>query len=274
MGVKTKTKEFFMKKVLAATLFCAVSSFATWDLFPAQDAGKGEAKLGFNYYALDKVSAMSLNVGARYSIIEGLEASVLLDGSAGEAGGGYILTCKNDGDDCGDPNYTGLNKPIVGVRYWLPMGLGIAIDAILPFGGENVVGKDDVKFGLNGGVQFSTKINDALAIGSEAILNILNDVDGCSDKCSPGMGLGVAVEADYTVGPATPYLGLDLHTGLTKGDADEAEKMTLGLSVGAVYNISDAIYAQLNFWTRLVQDEDTMGDKKPMTITVAAGFKF
>jgi len=269
------TQEFFMKKILAAALLCAASSaFATWDLFPVQEAGKGEAKLGFNYYSLDKVSAMSLNVGARYSIIEGLEASVMLDGSAGEAGGGYILTCSNDGNDCGDPNRTGLNKPIIGVRYWLPMGLGIAVDAILPFGGENVVGKDDVKFGLNGGIQFSTKVTEELAIGSEAMLNILNDKDGCTEKCSQGMGLNIGLEADYSVGPVTPYLGIDLQQGLTKGDAAEAAKLMLGLSVGVTYDITESMYAQAAFWTRLVQDKDTVGDKKPLTIEVDYGIKF
>jgi len=260
-----------MKKVIAAALFCAVSSFATWDLFPAQDAGKGEAKLGFNYFSIDKLSAMGINVGARYSIIEGLEASVLLDGST-TGFGGYVLSQSFDGTSLDDAS--GLDKPVVGIRYWLPMGLGIAVDAILPVGGKNIVGEDDVKFGLDAGVQFSTKINDALAIGSEAILNILNDRDGCSDKCSQGMGLNIAVEGDYTVGPATPYLGIDLHQGLTKGDGAEAAKLMLGLSVGAVYNVSDAIYAQLNFWTNLVQDKDTVGEKKPMTITLSGGFKF
>jgi len=259
-----------MKKVLAASLFCAVSSFATWDLFPAQDAGKGEAKLGFNYLSVDKYSSMGINVGARYSIIEGLEASVQLAGLEG----GYVISASYDGNSIDD--YSGLDKPIVGVRYWLPMGLGFAVDVLIPAGGEHIVGKDDVKLGLDGGVQFSTKINDALAIGSEAILNILNDADGCSDKCSKGLGLNVGVEADYSVGPATPYLGLDLHTGLSKGDRDEAAPLRLGLSVGVVYNITDAIYAQANFWTNLVQDKDKdeWGDDKPMTITVSAGFKF
>jgi len=257
-----------MKKILAASLFCAVSSFATWDMFPAQDAGKGEAKLGFNYYSLDKLSAMGINVGARYSIIEGLEASVMLDGLKG----GYIISQSFDGESIDDAS--GLDKPTVGVRYWLPMGLGIAVDAILPFGGKNIVGEEKVKFGLDAGVQFSTKVTEELAIGSEAMLNVLNDRDGCEEKCSRGMGLNIGLEADYSVGPATPYLGIDLHQGLTKGDMEEASKMMLGLSVGAIYNITDAMYAQLNFWTNIVQDKDTVGEKKPMTITVSYGLKF
>jgi len=252
-----------MKKVLAAALFCAVSSFATWDLFPAQPAGKGEAKLGFDYFSLDKRSMMGLNLGARYSIIEGLEAGIMLDNLPS----GYVLTCSNDGDDCDNK---GLNQPTVGVRYWLPMGLGIVADVTLPFGGKDLVG-DKPQLGLDAGVQFSTKINDQLSIGSEAILAIINKED---EDTSNGMVLGVAVEADYSLGSATPYLGIDLQQGLTKGDNDDPAKLTLGLNVGVTYDINESMYAQLDYWMRLVQDKDTMGDKKPMNIAVTYGLKF
>jgi len=257
-----------MKKVLAAALFCAVSSFATWDLFPAQPAGKGEAKVGFQYFSLDKLSLMGLNLGARYSIIEGLEAAVVLDGSANpEGGAGFGLTCSHDGDDC---DGKGLGKPIVGVRYWLPMGLGIAVDVIIPAGSEDMVGKEP-QLGLNAGVQYSMKINDQLSLGSEAMLAVINNV---AKDVSGGMVLGVAAEVDYSLGSATPYLGIDLQQGLTKGDMSEAAKLMLGLDLGVTYDISESMYAQADFWTRLVQDKDQVGDKKPMVITVSYGIKF
>jgi hypothetical protein len=258
-----------MKKVLAAALFCAVSSFATWDLFPAQPAGKGEAKLGFSYFSMDKLSQMGLNLGARYSIIDGLEAAVMLDNIPA----GYVLTCSYDGKDCdevGLGKHTGLNQPVVGVRYWLPMGLGIAADVIIPAGGKDLVG-DEPQLGLNAGVQFSTKINDQLAIGSEAILSV---IDKESKDYSNGMGLNVGLEADYSLGAVTPYLGIDLHQGLTKGDGEEAAKLMLGLDVGVTYDISESMYAQVDFWTNIIQDKDTMGDKKPMVITISYGLKF
>jgi len=257
-----------MKKVLAAALLCTVSSaFATWDLFPAQDAGKGEAKLGFNYFSLDKLSNMGINIGARYSIIEGLEAAVLLDGSNGTPAGGYVLTCSVDGNDC---DGKGLNQPAIGVRYWLPMGLGIAADVILPAGGKDLVG-DEPQLGLNAGIQFSTKITPELALGSEALFTVINKV---AKDVSGGVNLDAALELDYSVGAVTPFLGVDLQQGLTKGDMEEAAKMLLGLSVGVTFDINESMYAQAEFWTRLVQDKDTVGDKKPMNISATYGIKF
>ncbi|MDR2595068.1 MAG: hypothetical protein LBC87_09905 [Fibromonadaceae bacterium] len=251
-----------MKKVLAASLFCAVSSFATWDLFPAQDAGKGEAKLGFQYgMPAEKVSTMGINVGARYSIIEGLEASVMLDGQRG----GYVISSSLDGNDM---EISGLDRPIVGIRYWLPMGLGIAADVIIPAGGEKVAG-DEPQLGLNAGVQFSTKITEEFALGSEAMLAVINKIN---KDASAGMVLGIQVEGDYTVGPATPYLGIDLQQGLTKGDMPEAAKMQMGLSVGTVYNINESMYAQVHYWMGLVGD--VYKDYAPKTVTISYGLKF
>jgi hypothetical protein len=253
-----------MKKVLAAALICAVSSFATWDLFPAQDAGKGEAKLGFQYaMPAEKTSAMGLNLGARYSIIEGLEASLLLGGDAG----GYVISTSFDGNDM---EKSGLDKPILGVRYWLPMGLGIAVDAALPFGGEKIVGEEP-QFGLNVGPQYSMKINEQLSFGAEALVTVINK-DKANKDVSNGMNLLFAVEVDYSLGAVTPWLGIDLQQGLSKGDKQEADKMAMGLNVGTIYDISDAMYAQASYWMGLVGD--VYKDYAPKTITVTYGIKF
>jgi hypothetical protein len=252
-----------MKKVLAAALLCTVSSaFATWDLFPAQDAGKGEAKLGYGYLIpAEKRSQMALNLGVRYSIIEGLEAGVMLNKDAG----GFILTCSVDGNDC---DSKGLNQPIVGVRYWLPMGLGIAADVIIPAGGKDLVGEEP-QLGLNAGIQFSTKITPELALGSEALVTVINKAN---KDASNGMDLNAALELDYSVGAVTPFLGVDLQQGLSKGDKAEASKMTLGLSVGTIYDISESMYAQAGFWMGL--SGDAYKDYAPKTITVDYGIKF
>jgi len=252
-----------MKKVLAATLICAVSSFATWDLFPAQDAGKGEAKVGFGYLMpADKMSNMGLGLGARYSIIEGLEASVIAE---------YALTCSLDGESCEDVGIgklTGLAQPIVGIRYWLPFGLGIAADVIIPAGSKDLVG-DEPQLGLDAGLQYSMKINDQLSFGSEAIVNILNKE---TKDFSNGMNLNLAVEVDYSLGAVTPWLGVDLQQGLSKGDKAEADKLTLGFSVGVTYDISDAMYAQVDYWMGIVGD--AYKDYSPKAITATYGIKF
>jgi len=257
-----------MKKVLAAALFCAVSSFAAWDLFPVLPAGKGEAKVGFDYgMPGEKVSTMGLNLGARFSVIEGLEASVLLDGSqsASKIGGagGYVISASNDGKDA---DYSGLDKPIVGLRFWLPAGLGIVADVALPFGSEDVAGKEP-DLSLNAGVQFSPKINEQISLGAEALISkVFSDADN-------GLDLGITVEVDYSLGgPSTPFVAIDLQQGLTKGDKSEATKMTMGLSVGYTHDINETMYAQASFWIGLVGD--AYKDYAPKTINVTYGLKF
>jgi len=266
-----------MKKVLAATLLCAVSSFATWDLFPAQEAGKGEAKVAFGYaMPQDKVSAMGIALGARYSIIEGLEAALMLNNYYGA---GYVISSDCNGDPCknakGD-DVVGLATPVVGVRYWLPMGLGVAVDAILPFGSEPIVG-DEPQFGLNAGVQFSKNFTGELSFGSEAILNVINNEEHGGKTVNMGMNLNLAVEVDYSVGGGvTPWVGIDLQTGLTKGDKSEADKMSMGLSVGATYDISSNMYAQAGYWMGLVGDayDDSKGGYAQKTVSATYGIKF
>jgi hypothetical protein len=252
-----------MKKILAAALICTASSaFATWDLFPVQEAGKGEAKLGYQYtIPAEKTSFMGLNFGARYSIIEGLEAAVLLKGGAG----GYVLTSDYDGNDL---EKTGLDRPTIGVRYWLPLGLGIAVDAILPVGSEKLVGEEP-QFGLNAGLQFSTKFTEELSLGSEALVTVINKEN---KDVSNGMNLEAALELDYSIGAVTPFLGADLQVGLSKGDRDEAEKMKMGLSVGAIYDINESMYAQVGYWMGLAGD--AYKDYAPKTISVDYGIKF
>jgi len=252
-----------MKKVLAAALLCAVSSFATWDLFPAQEAGKGEAKLGFSYHMpAEKFSAMALNLGARYTIIEGLEAAVML--SNGDAG--FILSQSYDGESLDDAS--GLNQPIIGVRYWLPMGLGIAVDAILPVGSEDIVG-DEPQFGLDVGLQFSTKFNEQLSFGSEAMFSVL---DKANADVSNGVGLNVAVEVDYSLGSVIPWVGLDLDKGLTKGDLAEAAPLGFGFSVGATYDITQSMYAQVGYWMGVAGDQ--YKDYSPKVVNINYGLKF
>jgi len=273
-----------MKKVLAAALLCSVSSFATWDLFPVQDAGKGEAKVGFQYdIPGEKSSTMGINFGARYSIIEGLEAAVMLGGP------GFVLS-QTVADI--DTKATGLNKPVIGVRYWLlPLGLGLAVDAALPLGSEKVVGKEP-QFGLDVGVQYSTKITEELVIGSEALATVINKLDKDNNA---GINLNIAVEADYSIGAITPWLAVDLTKGLTKADSPEidptlgatlenaagtatnvatSEKapLAVGISVGATYDISESMYAQAGFWIGVAGDE--YKDFNPKTINVDFGIKF
>jgi len=236
-----------MRKVLAAALICAVSSaFASWDMFPIKDAGKGEAKLGVQYNIPgEDISNLGLNLGIRYSIIEGLEAALMLGGP------GYVLTSSAPDIAPGveAPKATGLNQPVIGLRYWLPMGLGIFADVALPFGSEKIVGSDpDV--GLNAGLQYSTKFNEQLSLGSEIHTN--KDLD-----------LGIAAELDYSLGSITSWVAVDM--GLSK-------PLGVGLAVGVIYDISETLYVDASFWIGLAGD--AYKDNKPKSISADVGINF
>ena len=209
-----------MKKVLAIALLCAVSSFASWSIMAPKGAGKGEAKLGFAYNMIGDDYAMGLNLGARYGIIEGLEAAVMLHGMSigGVSVPGFTLTSSED-------DFSGLAMPVIAVRYFLPMGLGFFADAALPVGSEDIVGKDP-EFGLVLGAQFVTNINEQLAFGSQlGITHLTDDAD---------VDLDLAAEVDYNLGAAIPLVRLDL--GGLIGDF-----MAVQIKPGVKFPINDMI---------------------------------
>lgn len=252
-----------MKKILAAAMLCAVSSsFAAWDMFPVKEAGQGEAKVGIQYdMPAEDMSYLGLNLGVRYTIIDGLEAAIMLKGNHYFGHGGFVLMSDYDGNDM---EQTGLNLPIIGVRYWLPMGLGFFADVALPLGSEDLVG-DEPPTILNAGVQFSTNFTEELSLGSELSL-----VKAFHDS-NPGMDLKIAVEVDYAIGNITPYLGLDFATGITEGDSDESSPTGIGLSLGATFDITEMFYVDAGAWFGLVGDRY---DDTPISIGANFGVNF
>jgi len=286
-----------MKKVLAAALLCAVSSFAAWDLFPVKEAGKGEAKLGVQYNINDPLkefSSLGINLGARYSVIEGLEIAILLN----KAPGGFVVmrsvpdapaitiptvpgmpavpavpTAGSVGKDA-----KGLNQPIIGLRYWLPMGLGIFADVGLPLGSENLVSKEP-DLDLSAGVQYSTKFNEQLSIGSEISFN-----KTFSDP-STGADLGVAVEVDYSLGGITPWVSVDFAKGIIAGEdiksplpgvpdiKQDPAPAGIGLALGVIYDISESLYVDASVWLGVAGDRYDVG-AMPITISADVGFNF
>jgi len=268
-----------MKKVLAIALMCAVSSFATWDKFPIKDAGKGEVKAGGGYLinvdGEEKTSAIGIEAGARFSVIQGLEVAVFTS----------FPMSYTPGDDlkCSDLKDAGFIKecppsmaqPALGLRYWLPMGLGVALDVTLPFQGDFYGGNDAANLGFSPAVQYSTNLTSELSVGAEVSLDIgLKN----SNKETPGMELGAGVEFDYTIGSITPYIGADLALGLTKPKAEflgqevegDAEKMGIDLGVGATFEINDMFGADIGATFGL----GGRYDKMPITIAAHVSLNF
>jgi hypothetical protein len=246
-----------MKKVLAAALLCTVSAFATWDYFPVKDAGKGEGKIGFAYNMAGDYSQIGTNEGVRYTVIPGLEVAFMSFGDGLISG--FMIS-----EDPGERS--GLSQPALGVRYWLPMGLGIAADFVLPLGGKDIVG-DEPDMALSPALQFSTKLSDMIELGSEVGTSF-----SFGDN-NPGLDLGIGIELDFSVGAITPFVGTDLSIGLTKGDNDEASKMGIFPFLGAIYSISESMSADLSVSFGL-GDGGKMGDDVPICISLNYSYLF
>jgi len=228
--------------VAVAVLLVVSSSFASWDYFPPKDAGSGEAKLSFDYTMWGDFSFMNLAVGARYTIIDGLEASVKLP---------VPLSSCFDGNCAED--YVGLSIPEIGVRYWLPMGVGFFADLLLPVDTRDGVEPD---FDMVVGVQYSMEINEQLSFGSEVrLLNLINDFD---------MGLGIGLELDYNLGMATPFLGIELPDLLAEGD------FMMELILGCGFEINEKMGAQVDLRLGLAG----YGDDMPIGIGASFSFGF
>ncbi|MDR3001368.1 MAG: hypothetical protein LBU89_08910 [Fibromonadaceae bacterium] len=220
-----------MKKILAIALACTVSAFAAWDYFPVQDAGKGEAKVGAFYLMHGDRSQLGLVTQARYSVsvIPNLEAAIFLN---------FPLAGWDDGESLDD--VAGMNAPTIGLRYWLPMGLGVFADFDLPFHTYD----GDIDADLTTGIQFSTAFSEALEFGSELrVLNLINDFD---------VDLGIGLEVDYSLGSITPFVGAEINNLLIDADVG------VDLVLGSAFKISDAMSVDASVTLGVVNESDDM----------------
>lgn len=256
-----------MKKILAATLLCAVSSFATWDYFPIKDAGKGEAKVGVSYFMQDKWSAIGLNAGARFSVIEGLEVALLFRGH-GEGFSGFPLTLSYDGESCdGDECPPTFAQPSIGLRYWLPAGVGIGLDVALPFQGEALGKSENANLVFTPAVQYSMKIGDAVELGSQISFSIPLE---SSEKYAPAKELGIGLELDFPLGTITPFVGVDVAMEIGSpsydGNTDDDYEGSTGIApyVGAIFKINDMLSADVGVAFGI--GEDYYGEEMPIVI--------
>ncbi|MCL2219266.1 MAG: hypothetical protein FWB94_05200 [Chitinispirillia bacterium] len=240
-----------LSAVAVALLIASSSAFASWDYFPPKESG-GEAKLGFAYsIPAEKRADMGLYLGARYTIIEGLEASLILP---------VPLSSSFDGN--GAKDYVGLGydpatdkKFTLGVRYWLPMGLGLFVDAFLPVDTRDGYEPD---FDMDAGVQYSMTINDQMKFGAELglALPIIENED---------FDMYIGAEFNYSLGMVTPLIGIGL--GNLLSDAD----MTFDLTVGATFEINEALGADVTVGLGLAGYGD---NNMPVTIGASVSYGF
>jgi len=229
--------------VAVALLVAASSSFASWNYFPPKEAGKGEAKLEFDFgIPYEKATTMGLKLGARYTILDGLEASLKLP---------IPLSSCFDGDCIEE--YAGLSVPEIGVRYWLPMGVGFFADLLLPVDTRD---GNEPDFDMVIGVQYSMEVTEEFAFGAQVgLLNLINDFD---------VGLHLGLEAGYNLGMATPYLGLEFPNLLADGD------LVMWLHLGSRFEINEMFGAGIDLGLGVASP----GDDMPIAIGASFSFNF
>jgi len=212
-----------IKKIAAATALLTLSSFASWDRFPVQAEGKGEAKLGIaDVFSTGDENGYDIFIGAqaRYTVMTGLEVAGFVPARLGKD----------------DP--TGVAKPILGVRYWMPSNIGAFLDIGLPFGNEDLTLHN---FTFTPGLQYAMDVNSQVAIAAEASYTINTE----KDDYTPSNELWLGAEVDFNMGGIVPWVGLDF---VMLGDAEQSgETLTpeddtgVYLSAGSTFEISETL---------------------------------
>lgn len=225
------------KKIALAAALAVSASFATWDYYPVKDAGKASVKAGLYYDADDDWSQAGLKIGARFTVIKGLEISL--------QNFGYQFWGETDCSGCANGG-NGITDMTLGVRYeFAPMLTGF-VDLNLP------IGSDDYD-----GAGTTTPSNDEFSIYLGAQFSLPTGVKGFEfgveggafwgfehDNHERGLDLHVGAEARYEIPGVpglAPYLGLQLKYRLTESEWENDDN-------GNDYGYDDNGTTQLNLW--------------------------
>ena len=225
------------KKIAIVAAMAATASFATWDFYPVQEAGKGSIKAGLYYDADDNWSQAGIKIGARYAVIQGLEISF--------QGLGYQFWGETDCGGCANGG-NGLTDMTLGARYEVAPMITAFLDINLP------IGTDDYD-----GPGTSRPTNDELSLYLGAQFSLPTGVQGFEfgaeggiywgfehDNHERGLDIHMATEARYeipTVKGLAPYIGLQLKYRLTESEYENNHD-------DHDYGYDDNGTTQLNLW--------------------------
>ena len=237
-----------LKKIALVAALAATASFATWNYFPVQEAGKGQAEIGVTDKMQDKANQLALFAQARYTIIQNFELGVKVP---------FVIFTHWD------------------VRYQFMPIMNAFLDVTLPTCSEDLCGKDD-PFGFHFGVQYSQNFG-LVNFGSELGLKLETAGD---DKTTPPWDLNIGLEADFAVSQMfTPYVGadIDILIGKYTFDGDNYGKSHTGdLGIAPFLGLNIAInpmfYVDLS--AKFGIGDDYYGDKTPIWLTGKFGINF
>lgn len=252
-----------LKKIALAAALTATASFATWDYFPIQDAGRGTVEAGLYYDWDGDWSQAGLKLGGRYTVIPQLELSL--------QSWGYQLWSEVDCDNCPDGG-DGLRDLTIGARYQVDPQLSGFVDLRLPIGGDEV-SNDEVA--IYAGAQFATLLTPEFMLGGEAGF----DWGFEHDDYERGLELHVGVELDYSLIQygVTPLIGLQFKYRITDNEYDGpgahwengSGDTQINIWLGANYALNQQIYVTGKL---IVRSGDMDGDATGLY--AGCGFNF
>lgn len=254
------------KKIALAAALAASASFATYDMFPVGQPGKGQVEAKMSYSWHDHWSSDNIMVKGKYNVMPGLEVSLM--------GIGYQLW--NEDDRCDDdhgtcPDNDGIRALTLGGRYqFMPMLIG-ALDIDIPLNSDDVTGEYD-PLAVYAAIQYTQEFMPGLALGAEAGFKWKFE----DEDYEEGLLLQVMAELDYTVPGIglTPWVGLGFFDQLTESEAhgheiDGTDESQIELWIGASYAINQMISVKAQF---TLSKGDLWGDHNVIDIGAQVNF--
>ena len=231
-----------LKRIILACALAAVSSFATWDLFPVLENHKGQVKLGstmsYREYKDTTLYALTLRAGARYTVIQDLELALDLP---------YRALTYIDGENADIDGFGNLH---FSTRYQFIPVMNVFVDIYAP-----VWHIDEGSWNIDVGLQFSRQIDQLLSFGSQlgAGFTIPHDFDYAFIDVYGSACIRFAVTPQFT-----PYFGpsFDFYLGQYSNEKHHYShvggNLYLGPYVGAIYDFND--FVSIDFWAKMGQD--------------------
>lgn len=248
------------KKIALAAALAATASFATWDYFPVQEAGKGQVEIADITNMQGKATWLETSIRARYTIVQNFEAAIQIP---------FQTYAWDDGKAKDDA--FGLEQLELMLRYQLLPNVNAFLDVKFPTCGDKVYCYDDA-FQFHFGAQFSQNFG-IVDFGSELGLQL--ETKGKHKGTSP-LDMNIGLEADFAVNEVIiPYVGVGFNILLGKDALNISHTGETGIFpyAGLVANITKMFYLGADL-TLGFGEKYNSSDKTLIIMTVKAGLNF